>query len=362
MSVLSQYQNEVARVDRNASALRDEKLAAHGSIAAYLARLTPGVISSADTQDFEDFYALYAGIFTLPEEREEPEGFARAFAMEHDADLQARHGPFSERALFVRDPDTGALIAGIDFFMIARRDGEDLDGIDGIGQLNYLFVDERYRKMGIGTYLVDAAEKACRDFIRERGPAAVRAGERAPVTAFFCEQNAPLKMTPGEYMQDNSNALIDQCDRLNWWQGRGFRRMDFNYVQPPLEQGGEPCTTLTLNAKMPPGIEMTDKIAGRMLESFFSVSVLKGEDVSHNEDYQAMRAEIATKGTIGLFDDRPDLPDMKHKILNRLTLLDAAGTLNDEPRPLGTILAADGGAPSPLSGPGRNTVPGLKGI
>ena len=147
MSVLTRYQNEVARVSRHSSALRDEKLAAHGSIQDYLGKLQPGEISSADTQDF-----------------------ARAFAMRHDAGLQQKQGPYSETALFVRDPDTGELVGAINFFAVARREGEDLDGIDGMSQLNYLFVDERYRKMGIGSYLVEAAEQASRAFIREHGP------------------------------------------------------------------------------------------------------------------------------------------------------------------------------------------------
>jgi len=357
MSVLSRYQNEVARVDRKASALRDEKLAAHGSMENYLGKLQAGAISSGDTQDFADFYGLYEKIFTLPEEREEPEGFARAFALNHDAELQKQQGPYSEKALFVRDPDTGELIGAINFFVMARKDGEDLDGLDGMSQLNYLFVDERYRKMGIGSYLINAAEQASREFIRESGPAPVRAGERVPVVAFFCEQNAPVKMTPGEYMQDNNNALIDQCDRLQWWQGRGFRRMDFTYVQPPLEEGGEPCAALTLNAKAPPGIVITDKIAARFLESFFTVSVLKGEDISGDADYQAMRAEINTKGTIDLIDDRPTLPHLKGRILHHLSLLDAAGTLEDDERPLGMILAAEGEEPQRPAHDGRAPAP-----
>jgi GNAT superfamily N-acetyltransferase len=352
MSVLTAYWNDVSRVDAQSTALRDGKLATYGTIGNYLSHLKQGVIASADTQDFKDFYDLYAGIFTLPEEREEPEGFARAFALEHDATLQAQQGPYAERALYVRDPDTGEMVGAVNYFVTARRDGEDLDGLDGMSQINYLFVDERYRKMGIGSHLVEAVEKASRDFIREHGPAAVRAGEREPVMASLCEQNAPLKMTAGEYMQDNKNALIDQCDRLKWWQGRGFRRLDFNYVQPPLEDGGEPCTTLTLNAKMPPGVAMTDKILGRFLENFFTVSVLKGEDISGDPDYRAMRAEIATKGTVATFDDRAELPAMKQRILNQLTALDAAGKLEADERPLALMLALDGEGPVPLSSPG----------
>ena len=352
MNVLTEYWKETARVDKTANELRAEKIARHGSIAAYLQNLRPAMVTEGEGRDFDDFYQLYSGIFTLPEEREEPEGFARALATRDDQALKDRYGAFDERIMIVRDPDTGAVVGGINYIVMARGEGEDLDGVDGMAQLNYLFVDERYRKMGIGSWLVDAVEKDSRNFIRDNGPQTLRAGKE-PVMIAFCEQNAPLKMTAAEYLTDNRNALIDQCDRLGWWQSRGYLRMGMNYVQPPLEEGGEPCTSLTLNAKIPPGAVLTDKVAVRFLNTFFDVSVLKGEgDISTNPDYRAMKAEVAAKGRINVFDDRGELPEMKRRILAHLTALEAAGQLTaieDDERTLGTVLAEDGQGPVHLT-------------
>jgi GNAT superfamily N-acetyltransferase len=283
---------------KRSQASADAIIAKFGSAAAYHNSLLLETIDTPSDSLLPDFYDLYAQIFTLADEREPLEGFANVFAYNRDEAVQRDFGPFHEPILVARDQNTGEIVAAASFTLYAYP--QMLYSFDASCQLHFLLVREERRGIGIGSYLIGEVEKAIATF------ALKHCGTTCPRAFITCEQNNPARMTRDEILADARAALIHPHARMDWWRRRGFRRLDFRYVQPPLGPEHAPCTYLDYYARQSSGIPETlpsipSDVLIEHLRRFFFVSVGKlAFDMNANSQWQAIRLELQRVEAIAL--------------------------------------------------------------
>src|SRR5262249_10847017 len=112
-----------------------------------------------------------------------------------------------------------------------------------------------------------------------------------------CEQNNPDRMTHEQLDEDLKAALIDPRERMAWWRRRGYRKLGFDYCQPPLSPDHEACTYIDYFVRFS-GSETHDSLpAGVLLEHlrrFFYVSVGKFErDMDEEPNWMRQRDQLA---------------------------------------------------------------------
>jgi len=282
----------------------------YGSTENFLKGLKITQINVPHHPEFTDFYDLYVNIFTLPEEQDTPKGFDIAFGLSKDSELLQKFGLFEEVIIMVREPKTNEVV-GASVFTLYKMPQNIVQkyGVDGTSHIVYIFTQSRLRRMGVGKMLLGLTEEYVSKSI---------GSDRI---LYFCEQNAPRFMSIMQYISDNKNAMIDQCDRLKWWEHRGFRQLGFRYIQPPLEEGGEPCTNLTLNVLAPDWSEVPSEIILEHLNRFFEISVLKKGDISKDKHYMQQREYLLAHSMIPLVtEDLGSLKESIKKIVNSVHL------------------------------------------
>lgn len=253
---------------------RAELCARDGGIAHFLRSLDVIDIAHCADSLLVPFYSLYEQVFTLEAEREPYAGFVRVLALNADAGVQAAFGPLAEQITVACDPATGQVVGAVNWVRYGYTPGfRLLHGYGASCQINFICVDPGYRDIGIASMLLDAVEKKLADFAR-----AQHAGEpaRALIT---CEQNNPARMTDAQIVQDANAALIDAAARTAWWYRRGYRRLAFPYVQPPLAAGAVVCDYLDLYGHTVPHLPVAASLPAPLLfehlRRFFYVSVGK---------------------------------------------------------------------------------------
>lgn len=308
----------IAAATQLAQRAREAQLARHGNPDKVFAGLRFDLIDDAGDPNLRRFYALYEKIFTLEDERESYDGFDEVFGFNRDSRLLAKFGFFNESAICVSDAESGELVAATNFTIYELpAQVRDATGIDGTGHVVYLFVRPDFRMLGVASRLLRVMKRYCQNLLHgKRGADALlsppAAGRRI---LHLCEQNAPEQMTLAEYIEDNRHARIDQCERLVWWHNQGYRRLDFRYIQPPLDDTKAPCTNLTLNLEVDAGVDSVPTALVRAhLERFLSISVLKGADATQDRSYTAMIDELARSDRVVLAGTRDYYDAMKARI------------------------------------------------
>ncbi len=226
--------------------------------AEYTARLKTHVIDNADTPAAADLmkrmYGLYERMFPIADEREDFGKLLRVLKDNSDLALQAEGAPFKQQWIVVED-EKGEIVAAryISTFS-AAQDADVQKSVEGTQHLTYSFVDPKHRSFGLGDHTMKVAEDEGRKFI------ASTYGENVPPGSVsllqFCEQNAPLRMTPGQLLEDTCGAKTDQFWRRDYYEKMGFREIDYAYTQIPLrprEDGGESVDFLDLLVRARPG-------------------------------------------------------------------------------------------------------------
>lgn len=222
-------------------------------------------VHDTESEEFRRIYDLYRQIFTLEEETESFEGLCESMALNGNPGLLRQYGPFQEIWLSARTSGKET-VGGADFHVFA------IPALDcATVHVTYLFTDARYRKNGIGSALLQNIEKEARYWIARQG-----FPSDYPLHV-FCEQNAPERMSREEYHRDAETSGIDPCQRLIWWHKKGFKRLDTEYVQPPLLPGGKACNTLSLNVKTPKR-RFPSVIVAEHLRRFFPIAVFKARN------------------------------------------------------------------------------------
>jgi len=165
----------------------------------------------------------------------------------------------------VLEDEGGARLGGINFLATAvnRASAPDI-----AVALNYVYVEEAARGRGLLRLALSA--------VRRLATQALDAGPNAQ-TAVFIEQNDPLRLTPQEAAADTLRSGLDQVDRLAIWARMGAEVVDFPYVQPALSPDQDDEDGLIYAAVDYPGEAVDAGLLHDHLESFFRISVLKGE-------------------------------------------------------------------------------------
>ncbi|NLM93311.1 MAG: GNAT family N-acetyltransferase [Bacteroidales bacterium] len=289
-SLVKQYEAAVEKVAALQKETRSAVLRHFGDNAGFLNSLKIKVINRPNDPNFPELYAFYSTVFTLPDETETFEGFEATLRLNSDRLLLERFGPHEETWIYLREPVTGVIIAGVDFSIYVLPECyRKVYGFTATNHIIYIFVKPEYRGLGVASYLLGLAEEYALAFSGNQGP-----------VLFFCEQNAPELMTAEEYFLDNLNALIDQCERLKWWDRLGYKRLNFNYVQPPLNPGMEPCLNLTFNVRAGAMKEIPSELVREHLERFFSIAVFKGRDASADPIVERQMQWIRQHSIIGV--------------------------------------------------------------
>lgn len=285
-----------------------EKIIEHcGSIASFLDGLSIEVIDTPSSPLLQPFYALYERCFPLEEEREPLEGFKTVLAFNTDDDVQGLYGPIHEFVLVVRVPGSDTCVAAANFAVHAYPEPQRAPGgFDGSCQLNFLCVEPSLRAIGLGQFVLGEVDRIVRRTL------ANRTGRAAPRYFTTIEQNNPLRMSGEQIEEDAAAALIDPYDRLRWWSRRGYRKLDFSYVQPPLSLAHEPCLYIDYYVRFS---NQADAASGTLdaavllehLRRFFFVSVGKFEiDMARNPQWISQRAALERVDTVAVLAPEAD--------------------------------------------------------
>jgi hypothetical protein len=261
-------------------------------------------INRKDQKEFQSLYNFYLSFFCLPDETETFDGFEKTLELNTDKNLIGKYGKYEEAWYYLCTEDENEIIAGANF-SVYSADGEikNKQGLKGTVHITYIFVKNEYRNFGLAKYLLRLIEAYSEEFIGGAGQ-----------IAYFCEQNAPEMMHAEEYFSDNLCALVDQCDRLIWWDKAGYKRLGFNYIQPPLNPGQNPCVNLTLNVKSGLQLRFPAPVVFFHLERFFAIAVLKGSDPMNDSTFVEQMKKLEKLEFISLSGDQLYYQKLKEKI------------------------------------------------
>lgn len=293
---------------------KNDILSKHEHYNEFIKKINYHLIDRSGDTNFPAFYKVYDKIFTIEEEKESYAGFEKVLDFNSDQSLQKKFGPFREVLLYCTAPDDKEVIGGINFSTYYSPCHFNAYKIFGTSHLFYLFVKPEYRFLHLGFELMQQARKYSESLILDW------AGIKDHDMKFdinqivvFCEQNYPEKMTASQYWLDNLNSLTDQCDRLIWWHIHGFRRLKFDYVQPSLNPENEPCTYLSLNAKMDSEEHLPSDLVLEHIKRIFAISVMKGKELEDEMHYRQIRNYLKNNSRVH-FENNIDFLQLKQLI------------------------------------------------
>jgi len=237
----------------------------------------------ADSPVLQRFFAGYDRAFVLPDEREEIDGFQRCLAL-NAAWRQSLNRTHCELVVVFSDAN-GVALGGANF-LATKLSAHPACPSVAIA-LNYVFVEPAARGRGLLRRIIAAVRMLALD--------AVEAGPGAVPPAIFIEQNDPLRMTQEQYAIDSEHSGTDQVDRLAIWANVGARIVDFPYVQPALSASQFPDNGLIYAAVDYAADSIPVWLLREHLESFFSISVLKGNAATGDATANAQIAALTTR-------------------------------------------------------------------
>jgi len=230
------------------------------------------------------FFSGYDRAFVLPDEREELDGFAACLAL--NGSHRHAYGRTHSELVAIFEDEGGTLLGGANFLATAIDRGAALP--PAAVALNYVYVEEAARGRGMLRVILGA--------VRTLALLALGLDPAGPAPAVFIEQNDPLRLTAEEYAADTAHSGTDQVDRLAIWARVGTRIVDFPYVQPALSAGQQADDGLIYAAVDYPGDAVDAGLLHDHLESFFGISVRKGEDEAPGGVAAAQLAALASRG------------------------------------------------------------------
>jgi GNAT superfamily N-acetyltransferase len=229
------------------------------------------------------FFAGYDRAFVLPDEREELDGFEACLAL--NTSHRHAYGRTHSELVAIFEDESGTLLGGANFLATAIDRGPALPS--AAVALNYVYVEEAARGRGLLRLALAA--------VRQLARIALGLAPDGPAPAIFIEQNDPLRLTAEEYAADTAHSGTDQVDRLAIWARIGTRIVDFPYVQPALSAGQQPDDGLIYAAVDYPGDAVDAGLLHDHLESFFGISVRKGEAEAPGGVAAAQLAALAAR-------------------------------------------------------------------
>lgn len=224
------------------------------------------VESRKDMADLAIFYAgIYSESFVSDDERESLDNIVK-----YMKECQAVRD-WSFHVLLAKD-ESGGIVGGavLDYF---RKPNSVV--------VEFLVIDSKFRSRGLGTKLFRQIVKTADEDARKAG--------NPPCEFVFCEVESP---------ETSSDKTLKH---LHFWSGNWMRRLDFNYVQPPLAIGKHPAEGLWLLAKSRKSSAAS--IPADTLKAFLRDYIhysMKEAGEAGNEILSAMEGEVAKKGCVKL--------------------------------------------------------------
>ena len=213
----------------------------------------------------DQFFEGYDRCFVLRDEREELEGFRKCLALNQTH--RNAFGRTSCELVAVIVDEEGDPWGGASF-LTTTVDPRHRHPPATIA-LSYVYVEESFRGRSLLRPILAA--------VKTLGLASVELNATGPSPAIFIEQNDPLRLSAEEYRTDSRHSGLDQVDRLAMSARLGSRLVDFPYVQPALSEAQEADDSLIYAVIDFPGKVIPPRLLRDHLESFFGISVLKGE-------------------------------------------------------------------------------------
>lgn len=293
----SKFQDESGRIAEKQRIRKEKVISRYGSIGYFTDLLSFRCVDDPYDPFLEDVYDFYVEFFPLDDEREQLDGLRKILGLNRSIDYQNRLSPFRESWLMACAPD-GKMIGGVNFSLYTLPKAmTGKFGVSATLHVVYVFVREEYRSIGIASLLLQKMEQYAQEWVFARR--GVCKG-----LLITCEQNAPELMTAEAYWEDCVAAGIDQCDRLAWWDRKGYKRLMMNYVQPSLTEGGAPCAFMTLNVKTGGRSTVPGEILYEHIRRYFELSVFKGQSPEgdayfcHLKKYLLGGVEVETTGDV----------------------------------------------------------------
>ncbi len=120
----------------------------------------------------------------------------------------------------------GKVVGGTSFYFFSS-------GRRALGMGSYLAVKKDFRRKGIGTNLIAARNEALSRDSRELN---------CHLKCLIIQAN-DLELMSAEQIRHDS---MDSWERERFWRQRGYKRISFNFIQPPIREGEPPVEYLSL--------------------------------------------------------------------------------------------------------------------
>lgn len=128
----------------------------------------------------------------------------------------------------VAEAESGGVVGGTVFSYVPARN---------CGFSEYLVVRKERHGQGIGRLLFDARRAVLNELARTAG--------QTSCNGLFIEADSPER-TPLDLLARERETAMDALTRLQVFAHLGFRRVEIDYVQPPLGPGKQPVSYLDL--------------------------------------------------------------------------------------------------------------------
>lgn len=253
----------------------------------------------------EALYELYAALFPLPDEREPIEAVYDILRLNENLAHQTTLGPWREFVTAIRFWQGGPVVGG-HIFGVTTSPAHVAHGCMASVQGIYTFFAEVARhRTPMAEIKAYFQARALGVFGFESG---VGKGAGAEPLIFF-EVNNPLKMSAQE-IADDTKSSWNPFLRYEFWRKKGFRPLDFKYVQPPLRPDAGSVTYLDLFC-----VTDADSVPAAViinhLRAFISISVLKGRPADDDPDFRAMCAELGDRQIAFKSPDSTELQELR---------------------------------------------------
>ncbi|MFA4942283.1 MAG: hypothetical protein WC564_01435 [Patescibacteria group bacterium] len=158
------------------------------------------------------------------------------------------------------------------------------------GLIIFIDVHRGYREHGLGHLLLRLLSEMIKSEVENRN---------ADLLGYFAEVNDPKKMSPKELKADFKRSGIKTTERLLFWSKLGFKKLDFNYIQPSLGFGSVKYLSLIFKGS---GLvkSLESPIIIRYLKEFTAFTISNKREAARDEDLKTMAKELRSKGEIKL--------------------------------------------------------------
>ena len=177
-------------------------------------------ISDPNSYELRQFHDVLVEAFPDPIEREDME-ILRANLLEGSWE----RGDEICRYHIIAARWNGEIVGGVSFYFFSHNQ-------TALGIGSYLAVKEEFWERGIGTGLIDLRNQTLSRDARELN---------CHLKGLVIQVSDPQRMSAEEIEKD----VVNSWEREQFWKRRGYRKIDFNFIQPSIREGEPPIEYLS---------------------------------------------------------------------------------------------------------------------